>query len=174
MLENYVQAIPSDTIIRGREDTTQIDSLRQALQTIALNTVIPPLQQKLITQANLDFPIDIAETSIASATFTLQNPFTASINLVNVLARATFQGIFLGDIDVQNLNPVINAPGKTTITSYSLPFNLVTDPKQLIRFIRAAAAVQGVDLGILSTSQLADHILSIPLIRFASCCRSCV
>ena len=121
LLQNFVQGITSNTIILGTRDTTPIRSLQAALGSIALQASIPPIMQNLIVQASLSFPLDIAETEIADATFQLANPFTASINLVSVLANATYQGIFLGQIRVQNLNPPIRAPGKTLITSPVLP-----------------------------------------------------
>jgi hypothetical protein len=48
--------------------------------------VIPALDQNLITLATLVFPEDIAVTGIAAATFNLDNPFVADINLQSVLA----------------------------------------------------------------------------------------
>ena len=160
LLENYVQGIVSDTVIAGSRDTTPIASLKQALSGIRLNAQIPPLQQLLITEAALVIPKDIAQTSIASATFTLRNPFTASINLLQVLADASYQGIFLGRIDENLRNRVITAPGRTTITSYPLPFRFNLDPKNLIRFVSAAAAATGTDLGPLPP--LFDQVLASP------------
>lgn len=121
LLENYVQGIASDTLIVGTDDTTPIASLKEALKTIQLATTIPPLEQLLVTQANLDFPIDVSTTGIAEATFSLDNPFTASINLVDVTANASFQGIGLGQIKVKNLNPTISAAGHEAIVSRTLP-----------------------------------------------------
>lgn len=51
----------------------------------------------------LTFPIDIAKTGLAQAQVTLQNPFTASVNLLQVLTDATYQGIYLGQVDVRGL-----------------------------------------------------------------------
>lgn len=104
LLENYIQGIASDTIIVGKSGsgTTSIASLQAALGSIQLNTVIPPITVNLITQASLTFPADIASISPAIATshFQLANPFTAEITLLSVLANATYQGHFLGQIRV--------------------------------------------------------------------------
>lgn len=100
LLENYVQGVDSNTLIVGTDDTTPIASLKEALKTISLGTTIPALQQLLVQQANLDFPLNIGETGVADATFALANPFTASINLVDVTANASFQGVGLGQIKV--------------------------------------------------------------------------
>lgn len=101
LLENFVQGILSETIIEGSATTTSIKSLQPALATIRLVADIPPLQQNLITQANLAFPLDIAQTYIADATFNLANPFTANINLLGVVASASYEGIALGVINVR-------------------------------------------------------------------------
>ncbi|SPO24995.1 probable conserved hypothetical Ustilago-specific protein [Ustilago trichophora] len=147
LLENYVQGIVSNTIIQGTRDTTPVESLKQALSGIKLNADIPPLRQLLITVARLTIPPNIAQTSIAQANFDLRNPFTASINLLKVKADASYQGIMLGEINQDLSSNPIRAPGHTTITSRFLPFNFNLDPKNLIRFVQAAAAAQGVDLG---------------------------
>ncbi|KEI38214.1 uncharacterized protein L969DRAFT_517877 [Mixia osmundae IAM 14324] len=151
LLENFVQGIPSSTVIIGSADTTPIDSLKQALSTIKLGTVIPPLMQNLITQANLVFPLDIVQTGIAQATFNLDNPFTAAINLNAVDAFAmyplTTPPLQLGNITQPNLDPVITAAGHTQITSRQLPFNFNLDPKTIIQLLVAQAAKNNVDLG---------------------------
>jgi hypothetical protein len=86
---SFVQGVPSTTIIAGDDQTTQIQSLVQALSSIRLSTVIPPLQQNLITQAVLEFPLDIVQTGIANANFDLRNPFTAScVPCAYIRARA--------------------------------------------------------------------------------------
>jgi hypothetical protein len=100
LLQNFVQGVPSTTQINGFEGTTPITSLQAALSTIKLVAVIPPINQNLITQASLSFPLDIAQTKIANANFKLANPFTAAVNLLGVTADASYQGIFLGRIQV--------------------------------------------------------------------------
>lgn len=147
LLENYVQGIVSNTIIQGTRDTTPIESLKQALSGIRLNADIPPLTQLLITRARLTIPPNIAQTSIAQVNFDLRNPFTASINLLRVKAGASYQNITLGEINQDLSSNPIRAPGHTTITSRFLPFNFNLDPKNLIRFVQAAAAATGTDLG---------------------------
>jgi hypothetical protein len=114
--------VTSDTIIVGTADTTPIDSLKAALGSIKLATSIPALQQNLITQASLILPLDIAETSIAGSTFILDNPFTANINLLSVVANASYEGLFLGQINVPSINPPIFAPGKTVTNAPNLPY----------------------------------------------------
>ncbi|KAH8925300.1 hypothetical protein BT69DRAFT_1216651 [Atractiella rhizophila] len=160
LLENYIQAIVSSTVIQGSRDTTPYASLKQALASISLNTQIPPLEQNLITQATLKFPLNIAQTGLATSTFTLVNPFTASINLEAVVANATYHGINLGRINQRNLSPVISAAGHSTITSRELPFEFNIDPKAIIEFLFIASQVNGVDLGPLPP--LLQYVHNLP------------
>ncbi|KAH7915074.1 hypothetical protein BJ138DRAFT_1122997 [Hygrophoropsis aurantiaca] len=162
MLENYLQGINSDTTISGSTDSTPIDSLKTALSQISLSPVtIPALHQNLIGSASLEFPTDIVQTGIASTTFTLDNPFTASINLLEVTATATFQNLTLGAIDhVDRTSDPIQANGHTNITSPSLPFKFNLDPLTIIQLISISAQEHGVDLGPLT--ELFQLVISNP------------
>ncbi|WFD26547.1 hypothetical protein MNAN1_001530 [Malassezia nana] len=159
LLENYVMGVSSTTIIKGTTSTTDIESLQKALAGIRLTTQIPPLHQLLIVEARLVIPKNIAQTSEAEATFQLDNPFTASINLIKVNAKALYDGIYLGKIDQDLSKNPIHAPGHTKIVSRSLPFDMDLDPKNLIRFIEKAAQNTGTDLGPLPP--LFDQVLQM-------------
>lgn len=100
LLENYVQGIISDTRIIGTPNTTTIKSLQLALGSIQLATTIPALHQNLIAKAEISFGRDIATSHVATATFELENPFSASVNLLSVNANATYGGLLLGQINV--------------------------------------------------------------------------
>ncbi|OBZ73242.1 hypothetical protein A0H81_06855 [Grifola frondosa] len=133
LLENYLQGVQSDTTIQGSQETTPIDSLKLAMSEIRLSPVsIPALHQNLITSASLVFPTDIAQTGMATASFVLDNPFTASINLLEVTANTTFQNLSLGLIDHQLL----------------FKFNL--DPMTIIELLLAGANNNHVNLGPLT------------------------
>ncbi|RPD52194.1 hypothetical protein L227DRAFT_623401, partial [Lentinus tigrinus ALCF2SS1-6] len=149
MLENYLQGVESDTTIQGSTDSTPIESLELAMSHIRLTPVkIPALHQNLITSASLVFPTDIAKTGIASTTFVLSNPFTASINLLEVNAVATFGNLSLGSIDhVDRSSSPIHADGHTNITSPTLPFKFNLDPVMIIELLFTSAKNNGVDLG---------------------------
>ena len=98
LLENFLQGIISGTVIVGSSDTTSVESLVPALEQIKLNADIPALHQNLITATNIEFPSNIIQTGIASATVSLSNPFTASINLLVVTASAIFENLTLGAV----------------------------------------------------------------------------
>ncbi|MCO5588347.1 hypothetical protein L7F22_042302 [Adiantum nelumboides] len=150
LLENYIQNITSTAIVLGTSQTTPIESLKQALAQIQLTTQIPALNQLLVQRTFLTVPKNIAQNGgIASVTVTINNPFTAGIHLLELHAAANFQDITVGRID-QNLaatNNIVNAPGHQISTSQPIPFNIDIRPKNLLRFILAAAQAYGVSLG---------------------------
>lgn len=173
MLENYLQGIDSNTVILGTTSSTPIGSLQLALSQIKLSPVtIPALQQNLINIATLEFPTDIVQTGVASASFTLANPFTASIYLLQVMATATFQNLTIGTINNVDLssNP-IHAGGYSNITSPALPFNLNLDPLTIIELITVSAQEHNVDLGPLP--QLFQLVIDIPNFDTPVCTSSC-
>ncbi|KAF8840051.1 hypothetical protein BDN67DRAFT_1054007 [Paxillus ammoniavirescens] len=152
MLENYLQGIDSNTVIMGSTSSTPIESLQLALSQIKLSPVtIPALHQNLIGSASLEFPVDIVQTGIASTSFTLSNPFTASINLLEMSATATFQNLTVGTINnVDRSSDPIHADGHSNITSPALPFNFNLDPLTIIELISVSAQEHNVDLGPLT------------------------
>ncbi|KAI0340460.1 hypothetical protein BDW22DRAFT_1360443 [Trametopsis cervina] len=146
LLENFLQGIDSSTTIIGTSDPTPIDSLKVALAEIRLNdVVIPAIHQNLISSASLTFPTDIVQTGIAQATFTLGNPFTASINLQEVTAGVTFAGISLGSIDHQALS--FHVDGHSNASSQSLPFHFNLQPEVIIDLLLTRSQQKGVNLG---------------------------
>ena len=104
MLENYIQGVISSTTIQGSSNTTGIDSLKQAMSEVKLQADIPALHQKLITGASLSFPKDIVKTGVAEASFSLSNPFTASIELQTVNASASYGPVYVGGFDHVDLS----------------------------------------------------------------------
>lgn len=173
MLENYLQGIDSNTVILGTTNSTPIESLQLALSQVKLSPVtIPALHQNLINTVTLEFPTDIVQTGVASSSFTLANPFTASINLLKVTATATFQNLTVGTINGVDLssNPIY-APGHSIITSPALPFNFNLDPLTIIELIATSAQEHNVDLGpLIQLFQLViDNPNFHPSVRISSC-----
>ncbi|KAF9222628.1 hypothetical protein BS17DRAFT_802839 [Gyrodon lividus] len=152
MLENYLQGVDSNTVIMGSTSSTPIESLQSGLTQIKLSPVIiPALHQNLIGSASLEFPTDIVQTGIASTSFTLSNPFTASINLLEMSATATFQNLTVGTINhVDRSSDPIHADGHSNITSPTLPLNFNMDPLTIIQLISISAQEHNVNLGPLT------------------------
>ncbi|KAG7446409.1 uncharacterized protein BT62DRAFT_931852 [Guyanagaster necrorhizus] len=149
LLENYIQGVDAETSITGSTDSTPIESLQTALSEIVLSPVtIPAMHDTLIKSASLTFPIDVVDTGIAQASFTLANPFTAGINLLTIGAIATYRGLTLGtikDVDVSS-NP-IHVDGHSSVNSQSLDMKYNLDPLTIVQFLGLTAQANGVDLG---------------------------
>ena len=149
MLENYLQGVTSDTTIQGSQGSTAIDSLKVAISDLRLTPVeVPALYQNLISSANLELPTDIAQTGVAFASFTLDNPFTASINLLEVTSTVTYQQLTIGEIDHADLtSSPVHANGHSSITSPQLPLKFNLDPPTIIQLLLSGAQSNHVDLG---------------------------
>ncbi|PFH51992.1 hypothetical protein AMATHDRAFT_74502 [Amanita thiersii Skay4041] len=152
LLQNFIEGVDVTTSISGSVDSTTIESLQEALSDIHLSpVVIPSLKQNLVTSASLSFPIDIVTSGIASSSFALSNPFTASINLLRVSAIAKYHGLTVGTIDNVDVsgNP-IHAPGHNNVTSPALPMKFNLDPLSIIQLLTTAAKENNVNLGPLT------------------------
>lgn len=149
LLANYIQGVDSATTIAGTSSSTPIESLQDGLSALEFTPVIiPPLNRRLVSTASLSFPKDISESGVAETTFTLDNPFTASINLLTVDATVTYKGLDIGRINqVDVSSSPIHADGHSSVTSPKLPLDFNLDPFSIIKLLSTAAEDQGVDLG---------------------------
>lgn len=159
LLENFLQGINVATTITGTTGSTNIESLKLALSQIRLSDVtIPGLQTTLIRSASLTFPINIATSGTATTSFTLANPFTASINLLKVSATVTYHNLTLGDIP--NVGTSIRAAGHSQVTSPGLPLKFTLVPSTIIQLLLIASQENNVGLGPLP--QLFQFVLNNP------------
>jgi hypothetical protein len=165
LLENFIQGVDSDTTIQGSPQSTPIQSLQMALSQIKLTpVVIPALHQLLIPAANIVFPTNIVQTGTAQSTFVLDNPFTASISILQLTATATYKGLSIGKIDhVDRSSNPISAGGHQNITSPTLPLTFNLDPLTIVALITDTAKANNVDLGPLN--QLFQIVISNPAFR---------
>ncbi|KAI0256058.1 hypothetical protein BJV78DRAFT_435519 [Lactifluus subvellereus] len=149
LLANFLQGVTSDSTIQGSQGSTPIDSLKVAMLDIHLTPVeIPALHQNLISYASLELPTNIVQTGIAFASFTLDNPFTASINLLKVTLTITYQQLTIGKIEHIDLSSSpIHTNGHSSTASPQLPFNFNLDPLTIIQLLLSGAQTNHVDLG---------------------------
>jgi hypothetical protein len=149
LLENYLQGVTSDTTIQGSQGSTAIDSLKVAISDLRLTPVeIPALHQNLISSAALVLPANIVQTGIAYASFTVNNPFTASINILEVTSAVKYEELTIGNIDHADLTTApVHANGHSNITSPRLPFKFNLDPFTIVQLLLSAAQNNHVDLG---------------------------
>lgn len=145
---NQTLNVDGDSVEPGGSGSAEVGWLSTAFKTLDLNVTLPGLQATLITAASLTFPTDIVQTGIAQATFTLSNPFTAGLNVIEVMANTTYRDLFLGEIDhVDVSSDPIHADGHSNVTSQELPFKFNLDPTTIITLLTDGAANNGVDLG---------------------------
>ncbi|KAG6820875.1 hypothetical protein H0H93_010219 [Arthromyces matolae] len=162
LLQNFVQGIDVNTTIAGTRGSSSILSLQLALSQIHLSPVqLPALKTSLISSASLSFPVDIATRGLASTSFTLDNPFTASVNLLSVNATATYHTILLGRITNADFtsNP-LHATSHSNATSPSLTLEFNLDPQAIIQLLVTASQENKVDIGPLS--QLFQFVIENP------------
>ena len=159
LLENYIQDVDSDTVIKGSTSSTPIVSL---MAEITLSPVtIPALHQPLIPSAALEFPTNIVQTGVAQVSFVLDNPFSASIKILTMSATAIYNGLIIGKINnVDRRSSPITAGGHQNITSPTLPLNFNLNPATIVALITEAAQANGVNLGPLL--QLFQIVISNP------------
>ncbi|ESK92921.1 hypothetical protein Moror_8994 [Moniliophthora roreri MCA 2997] len=161
LLQNFIQGVDVDTSISGSRDSTPVESLKTALSQIRLSPItIPALHESLIKSASLVFPTDIVQTGVAQTSFELANPFTASINLLEVHADAVYHDLRLGTIDTDVSSNPIHADGHSTISSPTLPINFNLDPSTIIQLLKIASQANGIDLGPLN--ELFQFVLDNP------------
>ena len=162
LLQNFLQGVDAETTIAGSTGSTDIESLQPALSQISLSPVtIPGIHQNLIKSASLTFPIDIVDTGFATTSFTLANPFTATVNLLKLGATATFHGLTLGTIpNIDASAHPIHADGHSEVTSPGLPLKFNLDPPTIIKLLLLTSQENNVDLGPLV--QLFQFILANP------------
>ena len=148
VLENYVQNITSDAVVAGTRGSTPIESLQQALSGVSLGAKIPPLNRLVITEAILTVPKNIAQDGgVSSTQVVVDNPFTASLNIVKVGAVANYNDIAVGTINQDLSSNPIRAPGNQVTTSQTLPITVDIRPKTLVRLVTELSAATGVSLG---------------------------
>lgn len=148
MLQNFLQGIVSPAKIQGSHDTTAVNSLKLAMSEIALQADIPALHQRLITGTTIVFSPDISQTGIAQATTDLNNPFTASLNILALAAHVYYHGLNIGNIDrFDTSSQPIHAGGHSSITTPTLPLKFNLDPLVIIQMLSTASQEAGVDIG---------------------------
>jgi hypothetical protein len=88
------------------------------------------------------------QTGIAYASFTVDNPFTASINILEVTSTVTYEQLTIGEIDHADLtSSPVHANSHSSTTSPQLPFKFNLDPLTIVQLLLSGAQNNHVDLG---------------------------
>ncbi|CAM0140812.1 hypothetical protein VKS41_008089 [Umbelopsis sp. WA50703] len=128
VLSGYLQAQTFALTVKGSDNSTTIDSLKEGLSGVSLDGTLAGINANLITGGvvkNLDLLEFKADTYI-----TIQNPLDVAFSIDSIKATIMYQGISsyfqLASIDA-TLSPAFSIPAKGTATSGAIPLDF-TDP----------------------------------------------
>lgn len=149
LLENFIQGVLSIVQVQGNSASTQVASLVDALAQIKLTTNLPALTRNLVTAATVLFTQGTISNNfgVATTTFTLANPFTASIGIKRLNAEIHYNDLVIGKISTDSISFSVNGHSTQTSANQALNFNM--DIPTLVRFLQEAASASGTDIGIL-------------------------
>ncbi|RUS28691.1 hypothetical protein BC938DRAFT_481562 [Jimgerdemannia flammicorona] len=146
LLASFLGGQNASVNIQGFNGSTNIVSLNGGLSQIRLGSTLPGLQSKLVNSTNLVVLPDTAATSIAQTYVTINNPFSAGLNIVKINAAVTYSGMPVGNIIVDiSSNPIV-VSGKASASSSALPITLNVDPTAIALLLRENAQNSGLDL----------------------------
>ncbi|KAJ2957136.1 hypothetical protein NQZ79_g7103 [Umbelopsis isabellina] len=128
VLSGYLQSQTFALTVKGSDNSTSIDSLKEGLSGVSLDGTLTGIDAHLITGGvvkNLDLLAFTADTYI-----TIQNPLDVQFSINSLTATVMYQGISsyfqLASID-QTLSPPFTIPAKGSATSGAITLHF-TDP----------------------------------------------
>ncbi|KAF9047294.1 hypothetical protein BJ165DRAFT_1464966 [Panaeolus papilionaceus] len=142
-LNDFISKKDVQLTISGFNGSTNIPSLSQAFSALSLDVVLPALKTNLLNSAALTIlPTTGKENNISHVTVSLDNPFSAPLEITKVSSTVSAFGISLGTIDQET--SFRSAPNSTT-KSPELNLNMNFDPDALFTVTRALAVEAGLD-----------------------------
>ena len=172
-LNQFVGGTNVEVSIAGYSQSTAIQSLLQAFESLNISATLPALKTNLLDSASLKgtyaravaascrdsprhtravLPTTGHANDTAHTVVALANPFSADLVVTRVQSDVTFKGITLGTIDM----PVtFSSKGNSTTDSPNLDLNMNMDPASLFTVTRILAQEAGE-----STEQL-DAIVAL-------------
>ncbi|PPQ99716.1 hypothetical protein CVT24_009699 [Panaeolus cyanescens] len=143
-LNDFISKKDVQLTISGFDGSTNIPSLAQAFSALSLDVILPALKTNLLNSAALKIlPTTGKENNISHVTVSLDNPFSAPLEITKVSSSVSAFGISLGTID-QDVS-FRTAPNSTT-ESPELDLNMNFDPNALFTVTRALAVEAGLDV----------------------------
>lgn len=140
-LNQFVGGKPTALTISGYENSTNVDSLLLAFESLSVNTTLPGLNTSLLNSSALTVLTTTGyENNISHVSVNIQNPFTAALNIVYVNATVSSFGIPLGTIGTPT---DFSTGGHAITTSPALDLNQNLDPPSLFTVLRVLAAQAG-------------------------------
>ncbi|CAG8458295.1 13175_t:CDS:2 [Acaulospora colombiana] len=145
LLSQFIANVTQPLSIVGSQNSTNIDSLKEAFSQIKIDTFLPPLGRRLLLSSFVAFQNDTLKTGVAFGGFTLLNPFKADITITQInQVNITFHGIPVGSIT--DLKIPVTIPGTTTFTSPPIPIKVNLFPPDLVKIIEKSAEDKNIDI----------------------------
>lgn len=152
-LNQFVNGKDTQLVISGYPNSTVVESLLLAFESIAVNATLPGLNTSLFEQSALVvLPTTGYTNNISHVTVNIVNPFSANIGIVHVNSTVSAFGISLGSIFMPTN---FTTMGNKTTTSPAFELNQNLDPPSLFTVLRVLAVEAG-----LSTEQI-DGIVKL-------------
>jgi hypothetical protein len=148
-------------IISGYDGSTKVASLLEAFEGVSLDVVLPALKTDLLSSASLTGMIDFfqvyrntshpsvvlpttgRENNISHVAVTLNNPFSAALEITKVSSNVSYEGIPLGHI---NQAISFDIASNSTTKSPELNLDMNFDPSALFTVTRSLAVQAGLDV----------------------------
>jgi hypothetical protein len=147
LLGNFIEGKDQQVQVVGKSDSTPVESFKEALASIAITSTLHGLKVKMIDSLSLEILDSTLKDGVASGTVVLVNPFSASVAIHSIASKATFQGLPLGEINVDLKQQPIVVKGKSNLTAPGIPVKMNLDPTNLTKVLIAAAKKCHIDLG---------------------------
>ncbi|KAL1924350.1 uncharacterized protein VTP21DRAFT_7385 [Calcarisporiella thermophila] len=145
LLETYLAGQDNDVVIKGKKHATDVESLNQGLAKINVGTVLPGLGEKLLKSAKLIILPETPKTKVAKTIVQVNNPFTATLQLLKVKSLITNFGIPVGTMNVDKSGDPIVLPGHK-VTETTLPLTMNLEMSSIIGILRKNAIRAGLDV----------------------------
>ncbi|KAF0444857.1 hypothetical protein F8M41_003280 [Gigaspora margarita] len=163
MFSNFIEGKTQTTVISGSDNSTEVDSLKEAFSALNISKDLPGLSKPLISSTYVVLTNDTLKTGFGAGGFTMDNPFTANIAITGVVnGSITFHDITLGTINVPDSPIPITFPGKQSTKSLPVPVQLNLNPDDLINIIKLAAKDSGIDCQLPFPGGNSTHKRDVP------------
>ncbi|KIL68938.1 hypothetical protein M378DRAFT_21838 [Amanita muscaria Koide BX008] len=142
-LNDFVNQKAVPLTIAGFNGSTDVASLREAMETLRINITLPSLPSPLLASASIIVLPTTAQNNISHVQVVFNNPFSADLRITYIKSTVSSFGIPLGVIDTAT---DIHVVGKSTVKSPALDLNMNLDPPVLFTLTRKLAIEAGLNV----------------------------
>lgn len=141
-LNAFVGGRDTALTISGYENSTELESLLLAFESLSINTTLPGLKSKLLETTALEVlsTTGYNNDNTTHVTVSLVNPFSSALTITYVNSNVSAFGIPLGAINTQT---TFDSKGNSTTVSPNLDMIINLDPPSLFTVLRVLAVQAG-------------------------------